>query len=409
MGRVWPLALGLIAATLSAEVKVCTGVPLFEPCEISFEMTAEEAQQHQNPYVSVQLKAEFRSPDGGRTKVLPGFWDGGNTFRLRFSPDYEGRWDFRIISNLPSVDRKIFSFQASPVRTKGFIEVFNTRFFRYTTPNTGHYWLGDTMYSFATIPWETFKSLVDIRAEQNFNHIRGLVLGWDDTAKSVLADPDRPVVEHFREVDRRVDYMTQKGFTYDLIMGGDQNQLAELLPRRRQRERYVRYLVARYAAYNMTWQGVQEFEEYENGRELLKELNKYVADMDPYKHPRSTHATATSSVLVEDGWMNYVVQQSSAPSLAALDYERHAMPIVNAEFGYEDSGAGKSHPHHVDAEEFRKRLWRAAMRGQYPTYGNTGNGRSAIGDRRSASRSRRSFVWGRIRSTFGGGRRIPLA
>ena len=351
---------------------MCPGVPLFEPCEISFELSAEEAQAHPNPYVSVQLKAEFRSPDGGRTKVMPGFWDGGSTFRLRYSPDYEGRWDFRIISNLPSVDKKIFEFQASPARTKGFIEVFNTRFFRYTTPNTAHYWMGDTLYSFATIPWETFKSLVDIRADQKFNHLRGLVLGSDETAKAVLADPDRPVVEHFREVDRRVDYMNQKGLTYDLILGGDRNQLDELLPRRRQRERYVRYLVARYSAFNITWQGVQEFEEYENGRELLTELNKYIAEMDPYKHPRSTHTIATSSTLADDGWMTYIVQQSSAPSLAALDYELNGLPIVNTEFGYEDSGAGKSHPHHVDSDEFRKRLWRAAMRGQYPTFGNTG-------------------------------------
>jgi hypothetical protein len=46
--------------------------------------------------------------------------------------------------------------------------------------------------------------------------------------------------------------------------------------------------------------------------------------------------------------------------------------MVNAEFAYENSGAGKSHPHHVDSETFRKRLWNATMNGQYPTYGNTG-------------------------------------
>jgi hypothetical protein len=362
------LLLGLPARA----IEVCGPTAVYEPCEISLEMTEQEAAQHPNPYMTVELRAEFRSPKGGTTKVMPGFWDGGRSFKLRFAPDFEGRWDFRLISNLPSVDKKIENFEATPARTPGFITVFNTRYFKHQQENTPHYWLGDTCYKFATIPWETFQKVVDARAEQKFNHIRGLVLGFDDYAAKVLADPERPLPEHFREVDRRVAYMNQKGIIYDLVMGGDQNQLADLLPKRQQRERYARYLVARYGAYNITWQGVQEFEEYEDGRAFLKEIYGYIQKWDPFQHPRSTHAVKTSSPLMPDGWMNYIVQQSSDVNLAAVDYEITAAPFVNAEFGYEDSGAGKSHPHHVDSDEFRRRMWRAAVHGQYVTYGNTG-------------------------------------
>lgn len=366
------LALLLALASAAWAIEVCPPVPVYEPCEIRFEMTDEEAARHANPYVSVTLRAEFRSPKGGRTKVIPGFWDGGKRFVVRFSPDYEGRWDFRLISNLESVNKKILSFDAAPPRTPGFIHIFNTRYFQYSKKNTPHFWMGDTSYRFATIPWETFRAIIDKRAEQKFTHLRGLVLGGDETAVKVLADPDRPLVEHFQEVDRRVDYMNQKGLVYDLILGGDSNELADLLDKRRRRERYVRYLVARYAAFNITWQGVQEFEEYEDGRGFLKEIMGYVKKMDPYQHPRSTHTTSTSSMLAADGWMDYIVEQSSAESLAAVDYELNPYPIVNTEFGYEDSGAGKSHSHHVDSDEFRHRLWRAAVRGQWVTFGNTG-------------------------------------
>ena len=31
-------------------------------------------------------------------------------------------------------------------------------------------------------------------------------------------------------------------------------------------------MVARYAAFNVTWQGLEEFEDYADGRALLKEL-----------------------------------------------------------------------------------------------------------------------------------------
>jgi len=353
-------------------VRICDSAPLYEPCEIALRMTDAEAAEHANPYVSVELRAEFRSPKGGRTKLVSGFWDGGSEYKIRFSPDAEGRWDLRILSNLPSVDGKTFSFQATPARTNGFVRVFNSRYFRYDAPETAHYWMGDTCYRLATIPWETFRALVDKRAEQKFNHLRGLVLGWDDHAAEVLAEPDFPKVEHFRELDRRVAYLSEKGITFDLLMAGDRNQLAELLPERRQRERYVRYLAARYAAYNITWQGVQEFEEYEQGRALLKEVMGYVMEWDPYDHPRSTHTLDTSSPLAEDGWMTYIVQQSSEAGLAAIDYETNLMPVVNAEFGYENSGAGASHEHHVSSDEFRRRLWNAAARGLFPTFGNTG-------------------------------------
>ena len=369
------LLLALTAAALSLpaqELKICAPTAVYEPCEIEFEMSEAEAAQHPNPYLSVELRAEFRSPKRGSTSVMPGFWDGGRRFKIRFAPLEEGRWAFRITSNLASVNRKIESFEATAPRTPGFVSVFNLRYFRYDQPETAHFWMGDTCYRFSTIPWETFTKLIDIRALQKFNHMRGLVLGWEENAERVLADPDHLQPGHFQEVDRRVAYMNSKGITYDLLLAGDQNQLAKLLPKPAQRERYARYLVARYAAMNIVWQGVQEYEEYEAGPALLKEINGYIEKLDPYKHPRSTHTVQTSGPLFADGWMNYVVQQSSDPDLATVDYEIYAAPHVNAEFGYEDSGGGKSHDHHVDTDTFRKRLWNAVARGQYPTFGNTG-------------------------------------
>jgi hypothetical protein len=70
--------------------------------------------------------------------------------------------------------------------------------------------------------------------------------------------------------------------------------------------------------------------------------------------------------------MDHVLYQSSEDALGAIEHQLFTVPFVNAEFAYENSGAGASHPHHVDTETFRKRLWNATMNGQYPTFGNTG-------------------------------------
>ena len=349
----------VFAAVLPAQVVTCDSAPVYEPCEINVELSEGDLAAHPNPYASVELRAEFRSPKGGSTKVMRAFWDGGRTFRIRFAADFEGRWDLRLISNIPAIDKKIFSFQATPARTAGFIEAFNSRYFRYNAPESPHYWMGFTSLGFSTIPWETFTNLVDSRAQQKFNHLRGLVLGNPASAKTVLADPNQPAVDHFRELDRRIAYLNSKGIIADLMFAGANNELADLLPERDQQEHYIRYVVARYGAYNVTWQGLQEFESYKDGRTLLREIMGAVQRLDPYQHPRSTHTLATSSPLIEDGWMTYITHQGASDSLAIIDYETHLLPVVNAGVGVEGD---------INSDELRKRMWRVAIRGSYPTY-----------------------------------------
>jgi hypothetical protein len=354
------LALLLFVTAMSAQVVVCETVAVYEPCEIQVKLSAADAAAHENPYISVELRAEFRSPKGGSTKVMSGFWDGGHTFRIRFAPDFEGRWDLRLISNVDSIDKKVFSFYASTARTPGFIRLFNSRYFRYDAPQTPHYWMGFTSNEFSTMPWEAFTRLVDARALQKFNHLRGLVLGPDQAASTVLADPNRPLTSHFREVDRRIAYLNSKGVVVDLVLAAKDNELTDLLPERKQRNRYIHYVVARYGAYNITWQGVEEFESYQDGRRLLGEVMGLIRRLDPYQHPRSTHVRRTSSLLLQDGWMTYITQRGASDGLALIDYEMHLLPVVNAGVDYASAGP-------ISGDEARKRMWRVAARGSYPT------------------------------------------
>ena len=60
--------------------------------------------------------------------------------------------------------------------------------------------------------------------------------------------------------------------------------------------------------FNITWQGLEEFEDYADGRALLKELGLDLKKLDPYQHPRSSNAKITSSPLLADGWMDFVIE-----------------------------------------------------------------------------------------------------
>jgi hypothetical protein len=354
-------AAALVCPALSQTL--CQPTPIYSQCEIIFELEEPDRAKHPNPYLTVELHGEFRSPRH-RTHLLHAFWDGGSRMILRFAPTDAGEWELRLTSNIARWNNRLERISAVAADVPGFIEPANGHHWRYTENRKAHLWMGDTSYTFASIAPDVFAKVAETRAAQKFTHLRGMAVQFKTA--------DQPDYAFYSALDERVAYLNQNGLIVDMILGGDENYLAKMFPTWQQRERYLRYVTARYSAFNVTWQLTQEFEEYENGRELLKEMGTALRKLDPYGHPRTTHTVATSAPLLGDGWMNHVLYQSSDDQLGAIEHQLYGVPFVNSEFAYEDSGAGKSHPHHVDSDTFRRRLWNAFMNGQYPTFGNTG-------------------------------------
>ena len=349
----------------------CNTTPAYTPCEFLFDLNPQEAAAHANPYSSVELHAEFRSPRF-RTYKMPAFWDGGQRLIIRFTPTEAGEWTYRVTSNIQRWDGQAGTFTAAASEAPGFVRPANVHHWAWTEGNQPHLWMGDTLYTFASLDQASFQTIVDGRAAQKFNHIRGEVLGSAEEAARVFPSSGPPDPAYFRRVDERVRYMNQKGIVVDLILGGAENQLVRLFPNWQQRQRYIRYIVARYAPMNVTWQVVREFETYPDGRALMKEIGGLLKDMDPYQHPRSSGSTATSGGLVDDGWLDFVTHHSGDDQVCAVEHQLFATPFVNLKFAGEDSGAGKSGAEDVDSDDFRHHLWNAVMDGDYPTYFNTG-------------------------------------
>jgi hypothetical protein len=97
-GPVVVLALAMsawVAATRAAEVPVF-GVP---------EVTLTSATPQANPYTDVSLAATFAGPT--RTIRIEGFWNGGQTWKIRVAPVEPGTWRLQEVrSNDPQLDRQ---------------------------------------------------------------------------------------------------------------------------------------------------------------------------------------------------------------------------------------------------------------------------------------------------------------
>ena len=130
---------------------------------------------------------------------------------------------------------------------------------------------------------------------------------------------DKPDIAFHKQLDERLTQITKEGIVVDLILSGANEQLRQAFPSAPQRERFIRYMVSRYSAFNITWQLTEEFESYTNGRELMKQLGVIIKNLDPYGHPRTAHTNSTSAPLLPDGWMDHVLYRSSSSDLESIE------------------------------------------------------------------------------------------
>jgi hypothetical protein len=66
------------------------------------EITFTSNNQNANPYTDIEFWVEFEGPAGEKL-IRPGFWDGGNTFKVRFAnPLDKGEWRWKSFSSDPT-------------------------------------------------------------------------------------------------------------------------------------------------------------------------------------------------------------------------------------------------------------------------------------------------------------------
>jgi hypothetical protein len=319
------LAIVFLATLAAAPAQtICPATPAWSLCDIAVPAPG-----------PVDLRGEFRSPSH-HTYLIPAFWDGSQMV-LRVTPTEPGAWDFRL------TDGKQGQFTATASDAPGFIETANVHHFKYTGTQKPHLWMGQILPALEPAQFETY---VQQRAGQKFNHMRVTLL----PNREAFPSPDRPNTAWFTDLDRRLMLLNRLGIVADLAIAPGNNAFTQWFPERDGRERVVRYLVARYGAMNITWQGFEDFETYDKGRELLQEISAYITSLDQYRHLQTSGTLSTSGPLFNDGWMKVVNFRSPDGQVASVEHQIYLAPNLN-NFGEAD---------------FMNRLWSSSMDGQYP-------------------------------------------
>jgi len=314
------IASGVASAQPVSQPAGCAMARAWSACDLEFELAPQE-----NPD-RAELRAEFRSPRF-KTYLVRAFLDGRKLI-IRFAPTGAGNWVYRLTSSLPRLDGQSGTVTAAESDSPGFVRVANVHHFA-TENLKQHLWMAAAIDRFAEMPRADFDRLVEQRSQEKFSHLR------------VTIDAGT----NLDEAAARVRAINDKGLTVDIV-------LAAIPMDARQREGYLNSIVARFSAFNITWAGMPPFETATHGRAVMKDTGDLLKKLDPYDHPRTTMAAATSASLAGDGWMNVLTYGTADQYIGSVEHQFYQLPALN-------SGI-----------QSQQDLWNATMNGQYPASGS---------------------------------------
>jgi hypothetical protein len=346
------------------------------------EIGLESKSQYANPFLDVDVKAQFTS-ESGKIITLWGFWDGGSSWKIRFAPTEMGDWQYTTsASNAADAGLNGVSGTITCVPYQGNAEIYRHGFLKVGPKgrclvhqdSTPFFWLGDTHWTFVTEERfaesncpaydSQFKACVDKRVAQKFtvyqcNFRDGKDFSAFGRYQEYLLETARgylPDIDFIKSnVDLKMQYLADQG----LVIAVGFSWGGAILPDGKL-ERYkllAKYLVARYGAYPVIWTLAGEVPGYFGGEEEKKmtaywrEVARVTEQTDGYGALQSVHL-ATDRPFPEiyqgESWYDFTMSQAGhgdMPLNATMysDYRKKypAMPLVESESLYEGIRSGE--------------------------------------------------------------------
>lgn len=397
----------------------------WDTCEFSFLSQT----TYGNPFVDVDLTAVF-THENGRTIQVNGFYDGDQTWRVRFMPLAEGRWSFETASNDADLNGQSGELACVPPNQdylRGPVHAQGHHFFR--ADGTPHYLLSTRLSCHWAKP-DVWMDAIRYLKEHRITRVFFIMGGVHGTVEQLYGDGrdfDRYSLEKFQAIDRFIDALRQE----DVLAGpyfyyfNDGTQ-REMTPE--QDRAYIKYGMARFGAYCnvlpcLSNEVEQKFTtrkgEYDlRSHEWCNEMGAYMKDLAVFGQACTVHNPMETDIATNPGfytllydwpfpWADYMMRQSQLAALSTvpeirddipesktpsynfrgysrhnqlfIDLHRFGIPMINEEPGYEMEGRvaipgrmdvnyrpWNSQSDHTLVPTF----WSAACAGGYVMWGN---------------------------------------
>jgi hypothetical protein len=279
-----------------------------------FEVEVTNARAYVDPYADVQADAIFTAP-GGFEIAVPGFYDGGQTWRVRCLPHLTGRWQYRVMfsdgsagktgeftvqnSNLPG---PLTANRANPIWFTGDVRPVLVRGLH----------VGDRFFA-ANWPEENRVRFLDWAAQQGYNFlsIASHYLNRDDPGRGRGWETPRlwPLdAGEFRKMERILDDLARRSM-YVYPFAGMFGQKSNYPTQPNDQEKYIRYTMARIGGY---WNVVLNVAGPEpNLRDAwmpgsdVERLGRLIRDANKFGHALSVHNVTGDDPYRDSDWTTY--------------------------------------------------------------------------------------------------------
>jgi PKD repeat protein len=335
-----------------------------------------------NPFLDVELSARFEFD--GRAFEPQGFYDGNGAYRIRFMPDAVGEWTYVTKSNQAELDGKKGSFtcvEPSP-DNHGPVKVRNTYYLAYAD-GTPYFQIGTTCYAWAHQGDEMEEQTLKTLASAPFNKMRMCIF-----PKDYVYNKNEPVYyafegqplkdwdftrfnpEFWQHFEKRVMELQRLGIEADLILFHTYDRWGFEEMDAESDDRYIRYAVARLAAYrNVWWSLANEFDIMPAKKD--EDWDRFfwiIRDHDLYQRMRGIHNCRKWYDHTQP-WVIHASLQTSDMAGGIRYRRQYNKPVIYDECRYEGNipqGWGN-----ITALEMTMRFWLGALSGCYVGHGET--------------------------------------
>jgi hypothetical protein len=352
-----------------------------------------------NPFTEVSLTASFQH--NNRILQIDGFYDGEGIYKIRLMPDETGEWRYETQSNVPQLDGIAGVFQCLPARAGNQGPVRTTgdhppRFhFAYAdslgeptgdrSPHLPSRYVpvGTTCYAWVHQGDALEEQTLATLAESPFNKLRMCVFPKDYTYNRnepllfpFERKPDgswnftRFHPPFWQHLERRVGQLAALGIEADLILFHPYDRWEFSNMGAENDDRYLRYIIARLAAYrNVWWSLANEYDLMPT--KTLADWDRFfhiLHEHDPHRHLCSIHnchAFYDHSL----PWVTHSSVQHWDTNQVKEWREKYRKPVVVDECGYE--GDIQEAWGNFSPEEHVRKFWRGFCRGGYVGHGET--------------------------------------
>jgi hypothetical protein len=354
-----------------------------------------------NPFDTI-VTVQFTPPSGAaNARTVWAFYDGENSWRARLYPSETGSWSW---SSSCRTDAKLhgrsgsFRCEESKLRGRLLIHPKNPR--QWITED-GRWFLNlnDTAYFLLCahdgrgdpVSDEVARRYVRDDVSRGITSVRCFLgsrgAGYEDTPDQWKqwyfpdGTRDRFRLDKLQNADRRLRLLLDDypEVAVQLILfplegyARDDRYWTALKPP--QRERLMRYLVARFAAYpQIFWLITNDAhygEKFPNNNAMARQVGAFLQKNDPWQHPRSTgHARQLPFAFGAEDWATYVHIEDKH-DLGALQYGQYhkfAKPVFLGEDRYEQDHGPRLDP--ANMRYWQRRLfWAWLFSGGSANYG----------------------------------------